>query len=98
MLPRLSKVEYTILDLLRSGGKMYGLELVHASDGALKRGTVYVTLGRMEEKGFIHSEQEKVEKRPGMPRRLYQVSGQGSRVLAAVDAAQAAMEMEVLDV
>ncbi len=52
--PRLSPKEALILDLLR-GGEMYGLELVTSSDGALKRGTVYVTLGRMEEKGLIVS-------------------------------------------
>ena len=32
---------------------MYGLELVTESEGALKRGTVYVTLGRLEEKGYV---------------------------------------------
>ena len=36
----------------------YGLELVSASRGRLKRGTVYVTLGRMEEKGYITSRLE----------------------------------------
>jgi DNA-binding PadR family transcriptional regulator len=32
--------------------ELYGLQLVAASRGRLKRGTVYVTLRRMEEKGY----------------------------------------------
>ena len=85
--PRLSPKEALILDLLRSG-EMYGLELVTSSDGALKRGTVYVTLGRMEEKGFITS---RLEAAPadagGLPRRLYEPTALGRRVLAAWTAA-----------
>jgi hypothetical protein len=34
-----------LVDMLVSEGPMYGLQLVERSDGALKRGTVYVTLG-----------------------------------------------------
>ena len=44
---RLSAKEELILDMLISEGQMYGLEMVRASDNQLKRGTVYVTLGRM---------------------------------------------------
>ena len=39
------------LELLVGDDDMYGLQLVAASRRRLKRGTVYVTLGRMEEKG-----------------------------------------------
>jgi hypothetical protein len=46
--PRLSAKESLILDLLAHRGELYGLQLVAASRGRLKRGTVYVTLGRME--------------------------------------------------
>ena len=42
---------------------MYGLQLVEQSEGALKRGTVYVTLGRMEAKGLVESEQESRSRR-----------------------------------
>ena len=69
--PRLSPKEALILDLLR-GGEMYGLELVTSSDGALKRGTVYVTLGRMEEKGLIVSRiGDEAPALGGLPRRVY---------------------------
>lgn len=44
-----------MLDLLCDQPGLYGLQLVEASSGALKRGTVYVTLGRMEDKGYVLS-------------------------------------------
>lgn len=80
-LPTLSGKESIVLDLLKEQEEMYGLELVTASDSRLKRGTVYVTLGRMEEKGYVESRQE--ERQPGaigLPRRLYRVTPLGLRV------------------
>jgi len=46
-----SPKERLVLELLRHQ-ELYGLQFVAASRGRLKRGTVYVTLGRMEEKGY----------------------------------------------
>ena len=68
LIPRLSAKEALILALLR-GSEKYGLELVTASDGALKRGTVYVTLGRMEDKGLIVSRVEDATPALGGPPR-----------------------------
>jgi DNA-binding PadR family transcriptional regulator len=80
----LPKKEQLILELLVSEGPMYGLQLVERSGGALKRGTVYVTLGRMESKGFIESEQETVDPRAiGLPRRIYRPTAVGERMLRA---------------
>ena len=68
------------MDLLR-GSERYGLELVDASAGALKRGSVYVILARMEEKGFIESRQEeRGPKTSGLPRRLYRATPYGVKV------------------
>jgi DNA-binding PadR family transcriptional regulator len=73
----LAKSESVILDLLASRGAQYGLQLVDASGGALKRGGIYVTLGRMEEKGFVTSH-------PGEGgRRLYEPTPLGLRHLVA---------------
>jgi len=83
--PRLSAIEASILELLR-GSEMYGLQLVESSHGKLKRGTVYVTLGRMQEKGYVESRPE--ERRTGaigLPRRIYRATGLGLRVLDAWD-------------
>jgi DNA-binding PadR family transcriptional regulator len=83
-LPTLSSKESVILELLVRAREMYGLELVTASGGALKRGTVYVTLGRMEEKGYVVS---RLEEAPpavgGLPRRIYAPTALGRQVLAA---------------
>ncbi len=52
---RLARSEHVVLQLLLSAGPQYGLELVHGSRGRLKRGGIYVTLGRMEDKGLVTS-------------------------------------------
>ena len=79
----LSPKELLVLDLLQEQDS-YGLQLVAASSGRLKRGTVYVTLGRMEEKGYIMS---KLEPAPsgvgGLPRRIYAATPLGRRMFAA---------------
>jgi len=82
--PRLSAKESLILDLLAREGELYGLQLVAASKGRLKRGTVYVTLGRMEDKGYVTSRAEDApEGAGGLPRRLYEATPYGLRVLKA---------------
>ena len=87
-LPRLSPTEQLILELL-SGEEMFGLQLVEESNGALKRGTVYVTLGRMHEKGYLESRQEPLpDGAIGLPRRLYRPTGLAMRILAAWQAAE----------
>ena len=87
-LPTLSPKESLILELLAGAREMYGLELVAASAGALKRGTVYVTLGRMEDKGFITSRLEDAPPTAGgLPRRLYVPTPLGREVLHAWTAA-----------
>jgi DNA-binding PadR family transcriptional regulator len=79
-LPSISGTESVILDLLE-GRERFGLELVEMSGGAVKRGSVYVLLARMEAKGFVESRQE--ERQPGaigLPRRLYQATPYGLKV------------------
>jgi PadR family transcriptional regulator PadR len=80
--PSLSPTERQILELL-GREERYGLELVTASKGRLKRGTIYVTLGRMEAKGFVRSHTEAPPDHGGLPRRLYAVTPLGRRTLAA---------------
>ena len=83
-LPRLSAKESLILDLLAHGKELYGLQLVAESHGRLKRGTVYVTLGRMHDKGYVTSRAEDApDGAGGLPRRLYEITPQGARVLKA---------------
>jgi len=82
--PRLSAKEALILDPLVRGDEAYGLELVAASRGRLKRGTVYVTLGRMEQKGYVSARSEpSPEGAGGLPRRMYSATPYGIRVMNA---------------
>src|SRR5687767_4825249 len=79
-LPSMSRTESLVMDLLRDSER-YGLELVDASRGALKRGSVYVILARMEEKGFVDSRQEeRAHGASGLPRRLYRATPYGLKV------------------
>jgi len=73
----LAKSEHVILDLLTARGPCYGLQLVDESAGRLKRGGIYVTLGRMEEKGFITSAPAEGG------RRVYEPTALGLRALFA---------------
>jgi DNA-binding PadR family transcriptional regulator len=80
----LPRKEQLILELLHAHGALYGLQLVERANGALRRGTVYVTLGRMEAKGLVKSQQE--PRHPGaigLPRRTYRITGLGERMLRA---------------
>jgi DNA-binding PadR family transcriptional regulator len=83
-LPTLSPKETLILELLVERDDRYGLELVSASRRRLKRGTIYVTLARMEDKGYVSS---RLEDPPadagGLPRRLYRPTALGRRVFEA---------------
>ena len=83
-LPSLPRKERLILELLVAEGPLYGLQLVKLSQGALKRGTVYATLARMESKGYVESEQESLPPGAiGLPRRIFRPTALGTRVLNA---------------
>jgi PadR family transcriptional regulator, regulatory protein PadR len=87
-----SRVERLILELLAAEGEAFGLQLVERSGGRLKRGTVYVTLGRMQEKGYLDSRQEALpEGAIGLPRRLYRPTAYALRVLEACRTAERIM-------
>lgn len=63
---------------------MFGLEMVEASDGGLKRGTIYVTLSRLADKGYVASREVPREAPEiGIPRRVYRVTGLGQNVYIA---------------
>jgi PadR family transcriptional regulator, regulatory protein PadR len=91
----LSGKERIVLELLMGSGSMYGLELVDKSRGRLKRGTVYVTLGRMEEKGLVESRHEPARAdADAVQRRMYRATPHGVRVLEAWTTAARVLGME----
>ena len=68
-LPTLAGAERLILSFLHQG-EQFPLRLADRSGGSLKRGTVYITLQRMESKGYVESFLEPViEGAMGRPRR-----------------------------
>ena len=61
----LSRKEAVVLELLAGDPGAYALDLVKQSMGRLVRGTVYVTLSRLEQKGYVRSKEEPPP--PGWP-------------------------------
>jgi DNA-binding PadR family transcriptional regulator len=87
---RLAVSENVILTLLAANGPSYGLQLVGASRGRLKRGGIYVTLGRMEDKGHVTS------KEADGGRRLYRPTALGERSLLAAVRRQVSVDHPVV--
>lgn len=94
-IPNLSGKEALIMEILLEGltAELYGLELVRRSGNRLKRGTVYVTLSRLEDKGFIESREDTEPNMSGIPRRLYKVTGYGERVYELLQQARAVRQL-----
>jgi DNA-binding PadR family transcriptional regulator len=88
-----SAKETIILELLLGGKELYGLEMIRKRPRDLKRGTIYVTLDRMEDKGLIRSKEIKTpEGAQGPPRRVYQITGHGSQVMEIMSMAAGMMK------
>jgi DNA-binding PadR family transcriptional regulator len=65
----------------------YGLDLVERSNGTVKRGSVYVLLGRLQEKGFVRVLPKRPEPDyPGPPRPRYQLTAEGAQVISVAEA------------
>ena len=79
--PKLSRKEFKILELLIAKGEMFGLEMVEASEGELKRGTIYVTFAK-NGRQRLHRIPRRTRQIPeiGIPRRKYSATGLGERV------------------
>lgn len=84
--PALSGIEFLVMDMLERRGEMFGLEMVEHSDGELKKGTVYVTLGRMVDKGLLSS-RIVADEGPQGHKRLYLPTDYGKRVYKAQEIA-----------
>ena len=79
--------EMVVMRILQSHARgAYGLQIVGDSDGWVKRGYVYVLLGRLEEKGYVSVSRQRRSDHPAPARPTYQLTGVGSRVLAAAEA------------
>jgi DNA-binding PadR family transcriptional regulator len=89
-----SSKELVVLELLAAAGELYGLQMVEASEGTLKRGTIYVTLSRMENKGYVASRLGDAAFSQAPPRRVYCITMLGRRALRAWRMAHSALRTE----
>ncbi len=90
--PRLAPLERLILNRLEKG-EQFALRLADQSGGSIKRGTVYITLQRMESKGYVESNVEAaLDGSTGRPRRWYRPSRYGKQVLEAWKIAEHVMD------
>ena len=86
--PHLSDKEFIILEMLVNKSELFGLEMAETSGGQLKKGTIYVTLQRMSEKGLVESRQEaRSAAEIGIARRKYTATPFGERVFRAQEIA-----------
>lgn len=78
-----------LLLTLLTRGRMYGYELMSTLDAesggyfAMKEGTLYPILYRLEDAGFIQSDWEQAEGRRGVPRKYYAITAAGESHLRA---------------
>ncbi len=86
MVPTLSRSEALILNiLLTRAAETSGRDLLDLGRGQIKKGSVYVQLGRMEDKGLVASRREDTASAPTViPRRFYLVTELGRQALAAL--------------
>lgn len=79
--------ELVLLSILRVGKGAYAVsirrELARCTETEVASGSVYATLDRIERKGWAESTLLEADGGVGRPRRVYTVSTEGRRVLAA---------------
>lgn len=71
-------MELLVLSLLANKpAGAYGSELFRASEGKLKRGSIYTLLTRLEKSGFVTSTEEGPTDQLALPRTRYRITAQG---------------------
>jgi DNA-binding PadR family transcriptional regulator len=84
-----------ILHLLEKE-EMYG-HAMKIEEPSLKQGTLYVTLHRLTQEGYLTYRDEKVPGQPGLPRRYYAITPAGRRALRAAHAAARSLGRPLLE-
>lgn len=84
--------EMTLLAVQSLGKDAYGVSIHRALNEAKRKisiGSLYVTLGRLEEKGYVRTIRgEATEMRGGRAKKYFELTGQGARVLTAAQEAR----------
>jgi len=90
--------QLVLLAVLHQGDGAYAVsirdEIEHRTGIALGRGSVYVTLDRLDRKGYVSSfMSEPTAERGGKAKRCFRLSASGQKALAAAEAAIARMRV-----
>lgn len=91
---KVSATESLILEQLDTAAEhewLFGMQMVRESNGALKRGSIYVLLGRLEARCLVQSWAKDPEDSHLPPKRYYKITDHGRRLYRAWKAGQAAM-------
>ena len=67
--------------LMRHIDGCYGSELIHLSEGKLKRGSIYSLLSRAERNGFVRTVEEAATAEYALPRTRYLITANGRAAL-----------------
>ena len=82
-IPKVSPLEYEILAVLAANEELHPLQIVDAST-AVKRGSIYAYLDRLEKKKWVSSAAAGVQQFSGQPIRRYRITGVGRARYRAV--------------
>ena len=93
-LPNLSETQYRILEVLIAHGALNGAAIREKT--GIPRGSIYTTLARMAEKGYVESTRGEVPAYGGPPRRDFKVTGYGAQVYKAASQLEAARSLEAM--
>jgi len=76
-----------VLRILAGCTGAHGSDIAALSSGAVGPGEVYVILGRLEEQGWVRSEELSCEDRDALPRTKYFITEGGRRAMVEADVA-----------
>ena len=79
---RLTEQSALFLEIVATSTKanpICGVDIVNRSDDTIPMGTVYATATTLEQDGYITSEREVVTVRGAIPKRFYEITGDGRR-------------------
>jgi DNA-binding PadR family transcriptional regulator len=84
--PFSSRAELLILGMLRDAPTgLHAPALLAASGGELIRATIYITLGRLEERGLVRAVENQQTVSGRLPRSQYRLTSEGERALTEAE-------------
>lgn len=78
-----NETQILVLSILDAQPRLYGLQIVAASGGQIKRGSVYELLLSLQNRELVIRHDDPMAGHPGPPRPSYTLSERGQRMLSA---------------